>query len=122
MSLAAYKVLHVLGSLFLFTALGAMLLAARDRDGTPAGRKLAGMTHGLGLVVLLVSGFGMLAKLAISNPAAWPLWLWLKLVIWLAFGAVLVVIRRAPNLTGLLWWILPVLGALAAYLALYKPV
>ncbi len=122
MTLAAYKVLHVLGILFLFTALGGLLYASSSAAAqTPAGRKIAGMLHGLGLVVILVSGFGALARLGLSNPGGWPLWVWLKALLWLAMGAVLVLIRRAPGLNRLLWFLLPVLGAVAAYLALYKP-
>jgi hypothetical protein len=43
---------------------------------------------------------------------------WLKALIWLAFGGIIVLIRRAPRFASLMWWVLPLLGALAAYLAL----
>lgn len=122
MTLAAYKVLHILGILFLFIALGGLLFAASAGAQTAAGRKLAGMLHGLGLVIILVTGFGALARLGISSPGDWPLWVWLKAAIWLALGASLALIRRAPGLNRLLWFLLPVLGMVAAYLALYKPV
>jgi hypothetical protein len=72
-------------------------------------------------VLILVSGFGALAKIGLSNPGIWPGWLWLKAFIWLLFGGVIVLIRRVPRLTTLLWWVLPILGGLAGYLALYKP-
>lgn len=121
-TLAAYKVLHILGVLFLFIALGGLLSAYSSApDGSPASRKIAGMLHGLGLVIILVSGFGALARLGSSNPGGWPLWVWLKALIWLVFGAVLVLIRRVPALRRPLWFLLPALGAVAAYLALYKP-
>jgi hypothetical protein len=121
MSLLAYRVIHILAIMLLFTALGGLLLAARAGVTTGVSRKLAGMTHGLALVLLLVSGFGALAKLGLSNPGIWPVWLWLKLLIWILFGGVTVLIRRAPRSTELLWWVLPLVGALAAYLALFKP-
>lgn len=121
MSLAAYKVLHVLGILFTFIALGGLLLASRTGGERVQDRKLAGMLHGIGLVIILVSGFGALARLGMSNPGIWPLWMWIKLVVWLALGAALVLIKRAPGLRTLLWILLPVLGAIAAYMAFYKP-
>lgn len=121
MSLAAYKVLHVLGILFTFIALGGLLLAARTGGERVQDRKLAGMLHGIGLVIILVSGFGALARLGLSNPGIWPLWMWIKLVVWLVLGAALVFIKRAPGLRTLLWILLPVLGAVAAYMAFYKP-
>jgi hypothetical protein len=120
-SLAAYKVLHILGVLFTFIALGGLLLASRTSGERVDDRKLAGMLHGIGLVIILITGFGALARLGISNPAIWPMWMWLKVVLWLALGASLVLIKRAPGLRTLLWILLPVLGALAAYAALYKP-
>ncbi|HEY9419967.1 MAG TPA: hypothetical protein VIW92_01000 [Thermoanaerobaculia bacterium] len=121
MTLQFYKVLHVLGMAFLFTALGGLLLAARAGVQSGVSRKTAGMTHGIALLLILVSGFGALAKYALSNPMTWPAWVWLKFLIWLALGGIVVAFRRAPQSSTLLWWILPLLGALAAYLALYKP-
>ena len=47
-------------------------------------RKLAGMTHGIALLLILFTGFGMIAKLGLG----FPLWVWVKLVvIWLVIGA-----------------------------------
>ena len=120
MSMLVYKVIHIFSIMLLFTAFGGLLLAARQGQNG-AGRKLAGMTHGLALVLILVSGFGALAKIGMSNPGIWPAWLWIKVLIWLAFGAVIVLIRRAPRLAPALWWILPLLGGIAAYLAFKNP-
>ncbi|MBW8877362.1 MAG: hypothetical protein JF614_20550 [Acidobacteria bacterium] len=121
MSLAAYRVIHVLSTMLLFTALGGLLLASRAGVQNDASRKLAGMTHGIALILILVSGFGALAKIGLSNPGIWPAWLWLKVLIWLVFGGIIVLIRRAPRFAAILWWVLPLLGGAAAYLAIYKP-
>lgn len=121
MSLAFYKVLHLFSAFLLFAALGGLTLAARARrTDADAGRKIAAASHGIALVLLLVTGFGALARLAISSPGAWPGWVWAKVVIWLALGAALMV-RRFPGAAGLLWWLWPLLGGVAAWLALYKP-
>jgi hypothetical protein len=121
MDMIVYKVIHIFSIMLLFTAFGGLLLAARAEGQNGVSRKLAAMTHGLALVLILVSGFGALAKIGMSNPAIWPAWLWIKVSIWLAFGAVIVLIRRSPRLTPMLWWILPLLGGIAAYLALKNP-
>lgn len=121
MSYQLYRVIHVLGVVFLFTALGGLLLAARARVETGVSRKTAGMTHGLALVLILLSGFGALARLDLSNPGAWPAWVWIKVLIWLVMGGIVVLIRRSPTTATVLWWLLPILGGLAAYLAIFKP-
>lgn len=121
MSLLVYKTIHIFSIMLLFTAFGGMLLAARSGVQTGVSRKLAGMTHGIALVLILFSGFGALAKIGMSNPGIWPAWLWIKALIWLALGAVIVLIRRAPRMAPALWWLLPLLGGIAAYLALKNP-
>lgn len=118
MSALLFKVLHLLGVFLLFAALGGLVLrayagqTARDRAA-----KLAAITHGLALVILLVTGFGMLGMLKLGVPG----WAWVKLGVWLAMGALVAVIRRSPSSAGWLWWLLPALGLVAAWLALYKP-
>ena len=113
-----YKVLHIFGVLLTFTALGGMTLRAlagsRDK-GT--GGKLAGITHGVALLLILVSGFGLLAKLGYGFPT----WVLVKIVIWLLIGAAVVLIRRLPQHATIFWFALPILGACAASLAIFKP-
>jgi hypothetical protein len=121
LDLPAYKVLHLLGVVLLFTAFGGLLVAARAGVQSGVSRKVAGITHGVALVVILIAGFGALAKLGLSNPGIWPVWLWLKVVIWLLLGAAVVAIKRSPRSATLLWWVLPLLGAAAGWLALTKP-
>ncbi|HEY0511202.1 MAG TPA: hypothetical protein VGH73_04825 [Thermoanaerobaculia bacterium] len=121
MTTYAYRVIHIVGVLFVFASLGALMLASREGIERGNGRKLAGITHGIALLLVLVTGFGALARLGLSNPGVWPMWVWLKALIWLALGGVIVLIRRAPQLGTLLWWLLPLLGGAAAYLAIYKP-
>jgi hypothetical protein len=114
-SYAAYRVLHLVGVVLLFTAFGGMLATA----GT--GRnKLAAMFHGIGLVVLLLTGFGLMSRLGISHTAL-PLWIWAKLAIWLLLGGIVVMIRKTAGPRTLLWLLIPTLGVFAAYLCIYKP-
>ena len=121
MSVAAFKVLHMLGVVLTFSALGALYVAA-GAAGNGAG-KLAKVTHGVGLLLVLFAGFGLLGGLGLSHsPGGWPLWIWLKLAIWLVLGAAVVLLRRSTGATRtLLWWLLPLLGGAAAYLAFFKP-
>ncbi len=119
-SYQVYKLIHVLGILFLFSAFGGLALhviGGGTKETAP--RKLIALTHGFGLLLVLLGGFGMLARIGLLT--ALPNWAILKLVIWLAFGGALTLFYKKGNWAKILWYVLPVLGTFAAYLALYKP-
>jgi hypothetical protein len=122
MSLAAYKLLHVAGVVFLFAALGGSVLVHWSGGASDRARKIAGITHGLALLLIAVAGFGALARLGLTSLDLIPAWAWWKMVLWVLLGAAPFVLRKKAGLAGLFWWLLPVLGAAAAWLALYKPV
>lgn len=117
MDLNVYRLLHLAGVIFLFTAIGGAMLAHRDGAAGAAARKLSSITHGISLLIILVAGFGALAKLGLAMPG----WAWAKLVVWLILGAAPVFVRKRPDLMTLWWWLLPILGVVAAWLARYKP-
>jgi len=118
MSALTYKVLHIFAVLLTFTALGAATSQALAGSGKGSpGHKLAGLTHGIALLVIVISGFGLIAKLGYG----FPLWIWIKIAIWLLIGGAIALIRRAPQHATTLWFAIPLLGGFAAYLALYKP-
>ena len=118
MSLVFYKLLHLFAVMLMFSALGVVIAAAVAGDANPRLRKLGGMAHGIALVLILVAGFGLIAKQGFGG--GWPLWVWLKLLIWLVLGAATVFVRKAGEKAGWLLILLPVLGAVAAWLALYR--
>ena len=83
--LLVYKNLHLLGVLMIFVALGGLILQqiqATTRE--QIWRKPVAITHGIGMVLALVGGFGMLARLGIFWP--WPGWVLGKIIIWLVLG------------------------------------
>jgi len=123
MSLLTYKVIHILGLLLTFIPLGALALHAMnggDRESNRS-RKWVMVSHGVGLVLLLVSGFGMLARLQIGHGEPWPAWVWIKIVIWVTAGGLVALVVRVPRLARLWWVVVPLLGTVAAWVALYKP-
>lgn len=120
MSIEVYKILHLVGVIFLFLSIGALIL--RALEGGPhgvsdTGRGLSGMTHGIALLLILVSGFGLLAKYQIGFPA----WVWIKVLVWLVLGSAVAFVRKMPSKAKIWWWLLPLLGVLAAYLGVMKP-
>ncbi|MEZ6187567.1 MAG: hypothetical protein R3F62_21475 [Planctomycetota bacterium] len=120
MSYEFYKVLHLLGLMLLFFAIGGYTLKG-DPEGPGAKRAklLLGLCHGLGLLILLVAGFGLLAKMQLMS--SFPTWAILKILIWLAFGAAPVAIKKTPALVRPFWAGIVFLGVVAAYLAIFKP-
>jgi len=121
LSLLAYKVLHIFAVILTFSVLGGLALhSANGGNGTSnRQRKLTGVLHGAGLLMILVGGFGILARLGLTG--GFPGWVWAKLVLWLVVGGSAAVIGRSPSLSRHLLWLLPVLGGLGAWLAIYKP-
>ena len=114
----AYKVIHVVGVMLLLLSLGGYLMLSANQSAR--GRKLAAITHGISVLIILVAGFGLLARLGFFGSGGWPLWVWVKLAIWLVFAVIIVLIKRIPGLMPVLWLVIPVLGAIAAYMAVYK--
>lgn len=116
-----YNLLHFLGIFLLVTGLAGVAFHAANggTKGNSKTRRLASTLHGLGAVLILVSGFGSLAKLGIMSSL--PGWAWAKIVVWLVLGGLIVLPYRRPQQAGLVAVLVPLLAFLAAYLAIYKP-
>ena len=119
-----YKVVHIVGIALLLSALGAVALHALNgglrRDDRARG--LVAALHGVGAVLVLVGGFGMLARLGFRHGAMFPGWLLVKLAIWLLLGAAIALPYRRPTLARPMLVVVPLLAGVAAYMAIYKPI
>jgi hypothetical protein len=121
-SLNAYKLVHILGILLVFSSFGGLVLHAMNggTKTTNTGRRLIAIGYGTGLFLLLLGGFGMLARLGIVQGGL-PGWIWFKLVVWVVIGGLFALPYRKPGSARLLWVLGPALGLLAAWAGLYKP-
>ena len=110
---AIYKIIHYVGIMALFASFGGLMAADHRKSATMT---VYVMLHGLSLIVILVAGIGMIHKNPDLSYGAIA-----KTVIWLLFGAALVVFKRRiiPKFIALL--LMLALGGTAAFLALYKP-
>ena len=121
MSYEFYKVLHLLGILVLFTAMGGLAMVTL-RDGTDEEKKKARkplmILHGVALLVIFVAGFGLMARLGMMGNG-WPTWIFGKLGVWLVLGGATAMLKKPLGNTWYL--VLPAVGAVAAALAIFKP-
>lgn len=118
-----YKLIHLFGLLLAFSALGGMAVHAAS-GGTSRASGVRGVVltmHGLGVFLLLLGGFGMLARLGIVQGGL-PGWILVKLGVWTVVAVLAALPYRKPALAKWTLVALPFLGAFAAYMALYKPV
>ncbi len=111
-----YQILHVVGIIMIFMGYGALLARSLVKSDSKSVRKLGSITSGIGLLLVLVAGFGMMAKLGYSITTPWLI---VKIIIWLALGGVITLINRKPELAKTLWWSILGLGALAAFMVYY---
>jgi hypothetical protein len=116
-----YKLIHFFGLITVVLALsGAAFHALRGgtRFDHPHRRTLA-IAHGAGLFLVLLGGFGMLARLDVMHGAL-PFWVYLKLGVWIIAGTAIVLAYRARGARAVIA-LLPLLVTVGAAIALYKP-
>ena len=102
---AIYKFLHYIGIFLMLSGLGGYLFAEKPS-------RFAAISHGIGLALLLVGGFGMQKFPAIG----WSWWFIVKVVIWALLGATVIVTKRKLLPPAVTWLLVIVLASVAAWL------
>jgi hypothetical protein len=114
MVLGIMKIIHIGAFAGLFMALGA--LAFHGLNGgtreTNNAKLWPIITHGASLLVLFITGFGLLGVMKTGFPYPW--WVWAKFALFLALGGFLVLVNRKSQMANVWWIALPVLGMCAA--------
>jgi peptidoglycan/LPS O-acetylase OafA/YrhL len=118
MSFEFYKIIHLLGIALLFLGFGSLLRGSKDQSPRDPS---AAIIHGLGTLFLLISGFGMLAKLEL-HAFPWPYWVMIKLILWVMAGGLIAPILRKRSQNKLWWALVILIGFFAAYLGVTKPI
>lgn len=117
MSYEFYKILHFTGLILTLTSLTGYLFYLMQNK-TNEKKKFFSILHGVGLLILLVSGFGLAARLGYMQQL--PNWIYIKLAIWVVLGGAIAIVKRnilSPVNTYIL---ITVLGVLAAITAVTK--
>jgi hypothetical protein len=114
-----YKIIHLTGIFFVFSALGSHMFRAAigSKEDNPL-PKFVGMFHKVGLALVLLAGIGLLTHLGQIDTFFWVIakfFILAMLAIWplYLYGAK----EKLPWLGGAAI----LLGVVAAFFALYKP-
>src|ERR1700729_3326014 len=105
MPYTTYQIIHLIGLAALAIGMGGMMANGNNR-------KVFAIWQGIGLLVVLVAGFGMLAK----GKMGLPHFAIVKLVLWVVVGALPVILRKlnasistaiivSLTLVGILAWL-----------------
>ena len=113
-----YHILHLTGTVMLFLGYGALLGRSLAGSDDAKVKKLGSITSGIGLLLMFIAGFALISKMGYSFTTPWIL---VKIVIWLALGGLIALINRKPQFATGLWWLLVVLGVLAAIMVYVRP-
>ena len=118
--LELYRWLHVVSLLLVFIGLlGLVFLRTGGATSTKKQDRYLGHIHGIGLTLMLIAGFGAMARLGYMT--AWPWWIYVKLVLWLYLGASAALAKRKAHLAPALLASWVVIAGLGAYLGIFKP-
>ena len=120
MSYQFYKVAHLLGLMLLFFGFGGLLMAAFAKvELKKSARIMAFACHGMGLLLIFISGFGMAARLGLVQGL--PTWVQAKIGIWLLLGIGISLVKRKGYLGWPVATLILGLGTTAAFIAVNKP-
>ena len=92
---AVYQFIHFIGIFAIYLAYGGLIFRAALGSDNVGLRKFGGIVSGIGLLLMLVSGFGMMAKMNYSYGAPFLI---IKMVIWIMLGGMVALINRKPEL------------------------
>lgn len=113
-----YKILHVVSIVMFFALYAAAAVKAQRGEKF----KLETILTGVCLVIILIAGMGLVARIGIPHGESWPIWLKAKLGIWIVIGVSgHMILKRFSQFAMKYFWASSVLLVLASYLANYKP-
>lgn len=114
-SYSLYKMIHVISIVIFFSFYAKAAYSGKSLKSDK-------IITGVMLLIILIGGMGLVAKIGFSHGEGWPMWVKLKLVIWLIVGASgHMVLKRWPQHAVKAFWGGIGFLTLASYLANYKP-
>lgn len=116
-----YKMIHLAGVVLVCMSIAGISFHAwlgGTKEAAGKLRKRLLMGHGIGLFLAVLGGMGAgTAMGAISSETGFAGWIWLKMGVWVLFGALPALPYRSPKLAASLFVVVPLLIMLAAWIA-----
>jgi hypothetical protein len=109
-----FKLAHFIGLMCLFIGIGGYIAMSSTTE--PGKRKLFGMLHGIGLLLMLLAGFGYLGVAKMGTPS----WVWIKVALWLGLGAFPAVATRRVLSEPALVLLALLLGGSLAWIGVFQ--
>ena len=106
MDAATYKLIHFIGIFLLVAGIGGYLFAKEEIS------KLAGVSHGIGWILVFLGGFGMQKH----DSIGFTWWFIVKVVILVILGGIIVIAKRKLLPPFVTWLIVMALVGFAAWL------
>jgi hypothetical protein len=119
MDYSTLKIIHLTGLALTFMGLAGILASKAATEIVFKKRRIFHIAHGVGLLLIIVTGFMMASQLNVLHTA--PGWLKGKMVIWLLAGGAMVLATRFNRYAGLVLVFYTALVLTAAWLAIDKP-
>lgn len=120
MSYETYKIIHLVSIVLLFSGLmGLLAIRMAGVELVSRTKKLVFISHGIGTLFVLVSGFGLLARLGLIS--ALPGWVYGKVIIWVLLAGAVSVVKRKGQIGWPIFISLIAIFTVAASLAILKP-
>lgn len=113
-----YNLIHLTGVFAVLLSYGLLIGRSLLPEDDKRLRKWGAITSGVGLFLILLGGFGLIARLYDNQ---WFLWTWIKLAVWVLLGGMIALINRAPSLNKVWFFLTLALGVVALWAVYFKP-
>lgn len=111
-----YKVLHLYAVIVMVLSLGINFVV-------PEKIKFFSILSGIFTFLALVGGFGLMARLGIKHGQMFPLWIVVKMLVWLliGIGGPMAIKRLSPAQRMIAFKVMMMLTLVSIMMAIYKP-
>lgn len=113
-----YYSIHIFGVVLVFMSYGMLIARGMLDTDNKSLRKFGAIMSGIGLFLILLGGFGLLARVYANQ---WHPWVIIKLITWVVLGGMIALINRKPQMGKVWFYSILILGLINILSAYFKP-